>query len=122
MTPPASDTNEGTALTEMLLTVVFGCRAGIPVGAWAVAMEAAALRAADPAWPGFVRRQYAAGCERIDELRKQVDADGYVPLPFRCYGCDASRTDFAVVTGDGVPMCVGCLGFVPGEYEVADAV
>lgn len=62
-----------------------------------------------PNWPDYVRRMYYATCDRIDELRKQVDDNGCVPIPFDCYLCNESRSDFAMVTGDGVPICEGCI-------------
>ena len=66
-------------------------------------------RPPNPEWPDYVKAIYLAGCERIDELRKQVADDGAVPLPFRCYGCDRMRCDFAMMTGDHVPLCAECL-------------
>lgn len=74
---------------------------------------------ANPEWPDYVQRMYAAGCVRIDELRKQMEPDGICPIQFRCYGCDESRSDFAMLTDDRVPMCVKCLGFVPTEEVVS---
>jgi len=60
-------------------------------------------------WPDHVKTIYRYGCDRIDELRKQLDDDGIVTLPFRCYGCDRERDDFGMTTGDGVPICKDCL-------------
>ncbi len=65
---------------------------------------------ASPDWPSHVKQIYEAGCRRIDELRKQMEPDGVCPIPFRCYGCDGVRDDFALLTGDGCPMCEGCVG------------
>ena len=73
-------------------------------------------------WPDYVVKMYHAGCEKIDRLRKQFDEDGILPMPFTCYGCEEPRTDLAMMTGDGLPMCVKCLGFDPAEVmEYADA-
>ncbi len=72
---------------------------------------------ANPDWPDHVKRIYAARCERIDELRKQIDEDGCVPIPFRCYGCDETRMDFGMQTGDGVPLCLYCLGAPRLDHE-----
>lgn len=74
---------------------------------------------ANPEWPDHVKAVYAAGCARIDELRKQVDDDGVVPLPFRCYSCDGSRDDFGLLTGDGVPICMKCIGGMEAALEGA---
>lgn len=47
---------------------------------------------------------------RIDRLKTQVDATGIVSIPFVCYGCDKTKSDFALVNGDGCPMCEECVG------------
>jgi hypothetical protein len=62
----------------------------------------------DPAWPEHVKATYAARCERIDRLRQQLGMDGVVPLPFTCDFCDRPRCDFAMLTGDGLPLCGEC--------------
>lgn len=63
---------------------------------------------ADPSWPEHVKRIYEAGCVRITELRKQIGPDGVCPIPFRCWSCDQQRSDFGLMTGDGVPLCGRC--------------
>lgn len=70
---------------------------------------------ANPDWPDHVKRIYERGCDRIDELRKQMEPDGVCPLPFRCYGCDTTTSDFGMITGDGVPICSACLGRPRGD-------
>lgn len=64
----------------------------------------------DPDWPDHVKRIYEAGCVRVDKAREQIGPDGTVPIPFTCYGCDKPRDDFAMLTGDGVPICLVCMG------------
>lgn len=64
----------------------------------------------DPEWPDHVRRIYEAGRVRIDELRREnVDADGTVLIPFRCYLCDERKAAVSTITGDGLPICTDCL-------------
>jgi len=60
-------------------------------------------------WPEHVKRIFLKGQAWIEQLRKQFDEAGILILPFRCYGCDEMRSDFAMMTGDGVPMCNGCI-------------
>lgn len=55
---------------------------------------------------------------RIEQMRAELPEKGMIPLPFRCWGCDRQRFDLALVTGDGLPMCVECLGFQPTEEIV----
>lgn len=52
---------------------------------------------------------YEAGQRRIDAVRAELPADGTIPIPFRCYLCDHMRFDFSFKTGDGLPICRGCL-------------
>ena len=58
----------------------------------------------DPA----LQRIYEIGQARIDALKAELPADGTIPIPFRCYGCDARRYDFFMRTGDGLPLCRKC--------------
>lgn len=69
-------------------------------------------------WPEHVKRIYLEGCKRIDRCREQLQPDGIVPIPFRCVSCEEQRDDLAMMTGDGLPLCVKCLGFVPDESMV----
>jgi hypothetical protein len=71
-------------------------------------------------WPDYVKRMYTAGCERIDELRKQIDEDGVLTVPFRCYACDKTCTELAFLNGDGVPVCVECAGGAEICKEMAE--
>ena len=68
-------------------------------------------------WPEHVKRIYLAGSERINLLRVQMGPDRICPIPFRCWLCDEMRSDFAMLNGDGVPLCIKCLGFDPAEIE-----
>jgi hypothetical protein len=45
---------------------------------------------------------------RVDACRVQIGADGVCPVPFVCFICDQRRHDFALLTGDGVPVCWAC--------------
>jgi len=59
-----------------------------------------------------VQRMYEEGQARIDQMKIDLAKecpDGVLRLPFRCSGCDRRRTDFALMTGDGLPMCQGCI-------------
>lgn len=68
-------------------------------------------------WPSYVKEQYEAGCKRIDELRKQIGDDGVIPIPFQCYSCDKMKSDYALTTGDGVPMCEQCIRNITAILE-----
>lgn len=71
---------------------------------------------ANPSWPKHVQRFYAEGCKRIDRLRTEnILEDGTTKVPFRCYGCDKVRSDYAMTTGDGLPPYSACLGGLPDE-------
>lgn len=63
----------------------------------------------NPEWPDHVKTIYYQGCERIDELRKQIGEDGVITIPFRCYGCDQQKSKLSLITGDGLPMCTDCV-------------
>lgn len=72
-----------------------------------------------PEWPDYVVEIYRKGCEKIDRLRQQLDEDGTIPMPFICYLCEDKRMDYAMTNGDGLPMCVKCLGFNPIDFNLA---
>lgn len=57
-----------------------------------------------------IQALYEAGQALIDRMRAELvrDEHGCIALPFRCYGCDQSRFDLAMMTGDGLPLCCGC--------------
>jgi len=38
------------------------------------------------------------------------DEPGMLRLPFRCCLCEKFSSQFAMMTGDGLPACAGCLG------------
>ncbi len=50
----------------------------------------------------------AAVGRRVAEMKAELPADGTLPLPFRCYGCDRKKYDFRMMTGDGLPLCGEC--------------
>lgn len=64
-----------------------------------------------------VQRIYEADARRIAEMKAEIVAEtgdlSIIPMPFRCYGCDRRKFDLAMIIGDGLPMCVECLGFKP---------
>jgi hypothetical protein len=60
-----------------------------------------------PEWEPHVVRMYLSVCSWIDECRVQMK-DGITPIPFLCYLCHESRTDFSFLSGDGVPICSRC--------------
>ncbi len=65
-------------------------------------------------WPDFAKREYARVGKRIAEMQAEIGPDRIIPIPFRCYLCDRrDRTDLAMVSGDGLPLCIECLGFDP---------
>lgn len=70
-----------------------------------------------PISPEEFARITAAVGERVVRMQAElkIDADGTLVLPFRCYGCDRERYDFALMTGDGLPMCVACIDACCGD-------
>lgn len=60
--------------------------------------------------PKWLMDQYEKEVKtRIEKLKKQVDANGIVSIPFVCYLCDKEKSDFALVSGDGCPICEECI-------------
>lgn len=55
-----------------------------------------------------------SGLRHVAKIRAaNVWEDGVLVVPFVCYGCEESRDDLALMTGDGLPLCIRCLGFQP---------
>ena len=52
---------------------------------------------------------YQAGLRYIERVRAANRwEDGVLVMPCTCYGCAELRTDFFMMTGDGLPMCQKC--------------
>jgi hypothetical protein len=70
----------------------------------------------------YIQQIYEQGQSRIDRMKEQLKVEsgpeGIMPMPFLCWGCDERRMDLSMMTGDGLPLCVRCLGFVPTEEIV----
>ncbi len=63
-----------------------------------------------------VERIYQAGLVQIAETKALNRwEDGVLVMPFVCHWCRCRRTTFALMLGDGVPICGECLGFNPAE-------
>lgn len=61
--------------------------------------------------PAWIMKEYEERIKpRIDRLKLQVDSNGICAIPFVCYNCDKSKSDFALINGDGCPMCEECVG------------
>lgn len=72
-----------------------------------------------------IDRIFAVTKERVERMQAEFAArcpDGIVVLPFQCYSCDQWKENFALMTGDGLPMCTDCIsGFeeiMQGEPSV----
>lgn len=57
-----------------------------------------------------------ATAAKVERVRNANTWHGVIlVMPFVCYSCEEDRTQLALMTGDGLPLCCQCFG----EFENA---